>query len=321
MNPATALLDVRRMEQADRLSVAAGISVGELMENAGRAVAQEILRRWTPRPVIVLCGPGNNGGDGFVTARHLADARWPVRVALLGARAHLRGAALENANRWPGAIEDLGPETLGSAAVVVDAIFGAGLNRALEGPARDTLARAATDASDPAAPAGGAGDAGAVFQLTQGAPLTPGSDPAPPTLQVHAHVDSAEFAQGLSDRVSYMVGNGLNGAKLQINPPQLGPIELRIAVSGNHAQVWMVTHSAVARDALESSAPKLRDMLNAQGFGQVSVDISQRSFQDRPAQSPPYQRTQATRSVAATSAVTASTAVARAASGVLDAYA
>jgi NAD(P)H-hydrate epimerase len=145
MNPATALLDVRRMEQADRLSVAAGISVGELMENAGRAVAQEILRRWTPRPVIVLCGPGNNGGDGFVTARHLADARWPVRVALLGARAHLRGAALENANRWPGAIEDLGPETLGSAAVVVDAIFGAGLNRALEGPARDTLARAAAD--------------------------------------------------------------------------------------------------------------------------------------------------------------------------------
>jgi flagellar hook-length control protein FliK len=101
----------------------------------------------------------------------------------------------------------------------------------------------------------------------------------------------------------------------------LGPIELRIAVSGNHAQVWMTTHSAVARDALESSTSKLREMLNAQGFSQVNVDISQRSFQDRPAQSQPYQRTAATRSAGAASAVAASTTATRTASGVLDAYA
>jgi flagellar hook-length control protein FliK len=142
-------------------------------------------------------------------------------------------------------------------------------------------------------------------------------------LKIHASVDSADFSQGLSDRVSWMVDNGVNGAKLQVNPPQLGPIELRIAVQGDHAQVWMTTHSAVARDALELSSPKLREMLNAQGFGQVSVDISQRSFQDRSAYTPPYQRESAgVRSAAMTpAAATAAAATPRSLLGALDAYA
>ena len=146
---------------------------------------------------------------------------------------------------------------------------------------------------------------------------------ATPTVRIHASIDSTEFAQGLSDRVSWMVGNSLNGAKLQVNPPQLGPIELRIAVSGDHAQVWMSAHSAVTRDALESSSPKLREMLGAQGFGQVSVDISQRSFQDRSTFSPPYERTSgAPRSAAASAVVTSVAAAApRSSLGGLDAYA
>jgi flagellar hook-length control protein FliK len=74
-----------------------------------------------------------------------------------------------------------------------------------------------------------------------------------------------------------MVDTNLNGAKLQVNPAQLGPIDVRIAIQGGHAQVWLTSHSAVTRDALESSSQRLRDMLGAQGFGQVSVDISQRS--------------------------------------------
>ena len=136
------------------------------------------------------------------------------------------------------------------------------------------------------------GDAAAgLSQLGASAPAGTTADATPAaTVRIHASVDSAEFAQGLSDRVSWLVDNGLNGAKLQVNPPQLGPIELRISVTGDHAQVWMSTHSAVTRDALENSSPKLREMLGAQGFGQVSVDISQRSFQDRSAYSQPYER-------------------------------
>lgn len=70
----TALLDVLRMGEADRLTVAAGTPATTLMENAGVAAAREIERRWSPRAVVVLCGPGNNGGDGFVAARHLSEA-------------------------------------------------------------------------------------------------------------------------------------------------------------------------------------------------------------------------------------------------------
>ena len=143
MNFQTALLDVRRMGEADRLTMAAGTRVTELMENAGRAVAREIGQRWPARPVAVLCGPGNNGGDGFAAARHLSEAGWPVRIALLGPRDHLTDEARHHAERWRGAVEPLTPAVLDRAELVVDAIFGAGLSRALEGPAADTLTAAA----------------------------------------------------------------------------------------------------------------------------------------------------------------------------------
>lgn len=139
----TALLSVAQMGQADRLTVDCGISDAELMENAGRPVALAIMQRWTPRPVLVLCGPGNNGGDGFVAARHLAQADWPVRVALLVSREQLRGAAAHHAALWRGPVETLTPAALTGAELVVDAIFGAGLSRALEGAAAQTLAVAA----------------------------------------------------------------------------------------------------------------------------------------------------------------------------------
>ena len=143
MNLQTALLDVCRMDEADRLTVASGKSVIELMENAGSSVAHAIEKRWAARPVIVLCGPGNNGGDGFVTARHLSAMGWPVRVALLGSRDHLAGAARHHAEQWRGTVEPLTPAVLEGAELVVDAIFGAGLSRALEGTSLETLDAAA----------------------------------------------------------------------------------------------------------------------------------------------------------------------------------
>ena len=91
MSGRAALLDVRQMSEADRLTVAAGTSSAELMGNAGKAVACAIEGRWSARPVIVLCGPGKNGGDGFVAARRLSEDGWPVRVALLGASDPLAG--------------------------------------------------------------------------------------------------------------------------------------------------------------------------------------------------------------------------------------
>ncbi len=130
-----ALLTPQQMGEADRLALAGGIAGSALMENAGRAVADAVSRRWPPRPVAVLCGPGNNGGDGFVAARLLAERGWKVRMALLGDRATLRGDAAAAAARWPGPAEPLTPEALGDAGLVVDAIFGAGLARPIEGAA------------------------------------------------------------------------------------------------------------------------------------------------------------------------------------------
>jgi NAD(P)H-hydrate epimerase len=143
MNGQMALLRVRQMAEADRLTVAAGTLAVDMMDHAGEAVAGEIGRRWKVRPVIVLCGPGNNGGDGFAAARHLVEAGWPVRIALLGARDHLAGEARYHAERWPATVEPLSPAVLDAAELVVDAIFGAGLSRELEGPAAETLAEAA----------------------------------------------------------------------------------------------------------------------------------------------------------------------------------
>ena len=123
LNSQTALLDVNQMGEADRLTVVAGTPSNLLMENAGGSVAQAIIKRWSARPVTIMCGPGNNGGDGFVTARHLVEAGWSVRLALLGAREGLKDEARHHAERWSGAGEPLTPAALEGAELVVDAIF------------------------------------------------------------------------------------------------------------------------------------------------------------------------------------------------------
>jgi hydroxyethylthiazole kinase-like uncharacterized protein yjeF len=140
-----ALLTSIEMSEAGRLTVASGISSVALMENAGRPVATEIMRRWSPRPVPVPCGPGSNGGDGFVAVRRLAEADWPVRVALLGLRESLRGAAAHHAALWPEPVEPPTPVSLDGAELVVNAIFGAGPSRALDGAAAQTPARVAAE--------------------------------------------------------------------------------------------------------------------------------------------------------------------------------
>jgi NAD(P)H-hydrate epimerase len=138
----TELLSVQQMYDADRAAMAAGISGEVLMEAAGRETARAILDRFGPRPTTVLCGPGNNGGDGFVIGRLLKKAGAKVSLALLGDRANLRGDAAIMAKRWRGRVALMETEILDGAALVVDAIFGAGLARPVTGRAKTVLAAA-----------------------------------------------------------------------------------------------------------------------------------------------------------------------------------
>ena len=121
------LLTPAEMYRADALAVAAGTALLALMERAGRSVAEEIVRRYGARPTLVLCGPGNNGGDGFVVARILKGWGWPVRLALLGARDRLSGDAAAMAAAWKGPVEQVG--TMEGAGLIIDALFGAGLSK------------------------------------------------------------------------------------------------------------------------------------------------------------------------------------------------
>ena len=130
------LLTNAQMAEADRLTIAGGIAGIVLMENAGRAVAQYVGGHAAGGPIVVVVGPGNNGGDGFVAARVLAERGHRVRVLLLGEPGRLKGDAAEAAQRWQGPIEPAAPEALRPAGLIVDALFGAGLDRPVEGEAR-----------------------------------------------------------------------------------------------------------------------------------------------------------------------------------------
>ncbi len=135
------LLSAEEMGRADALAMAQGIAGPTLMENAGGAVAQAVCDMAPPGTTIaVLCGPGNNGGDGFVAARLLRERGYPVRVGLLGRRDALKGDAAIMAQRWGDPVEPLDTSTLASAGLLVDAMFGAGLTRPLEGIAADVVA-------------------------------------------------------------------------------------------------------------------------------------------------------------------------------------
>src|ERR1700733_14260811 len=134
------ILTVAEMYAADRFAAAHGVPSLTLMENAGRAVADEICKRWTPRPTAILCGPGNNGGDGFVVARLLAAAGWPVRLSFAGSMQQLRGDARHPAALWQRPVEPLEIGVLEQAALVVDALFGSGLRRPLSGEISRVLA-------------------------------------------------------------------------------------------------------------------------------------------------------------------------------------
>ena len=124
------VLTTAEMARADVYAVTHGVPSLTLMENAGQAVAGAIAARFKPCAVTVLCGPGNNGGDGFVVARLLDETGFIVRVAQAS---EPKGDAAAMSEKWKGQRASLTPEALDGAKLVVDGLFGAGLSRPLEG--------------------------------------------------------------------------------------------------------------------------------------------------------------------------------------------
>jgi ADP-dependent NAD(P)H-hydrate dehydratase / NAD(P)H-hydrate epimerase len=136
------LLTPAEMSQADRFAISAGTPGIVLMERAGLAVADEAARRARSRGrIAVICGPGGNGGDGFVAARLLSERGYRVELGLLGRRDALKGDPALAAARWSGPVVDAAALDLRPADCVIDALFGAGLTRDIEGEAKAIIAR------------------------------------------------------------------------------------------------------------------------------------------------------------------------------------
>lgn len=144
LHPLLTASQMRRLEQG---RFEAGQSSLGAMEAAGRAVADEALRHWPALArAVVLAGPGNNGGDGYVVARHLAEAGWSVQVGAWADPAALKGDALTMRQRWSGPVLPLGEalEATGPETLVVDALFGIGFCRPVD-EAQAGRVRAACD--------------------------------------------------------------------------------------------------------------------------------------------------------------------------------
>ena len=135
------LLTPAQMGRADALAPGLGAPGQQLMEHAGRAVARAIRARLRPCRTLVLCGPGNNGGDGYVIARHLQQEGWPVTVAALAPPRAGTDAAWAAAG-WHGPMTVFAPPEAARSTLVVDAVFGAGLARDVDGLVAETLAAA-----------------------------------------------------------------------------------------------------------------------------------------------------------------------------------
>ena len=130
----TEILTTEQMYRADQLAVDDGVSATQLMQTAGRAVVDVIRDVYDRQPVLVLAGPGNNGGDGFVIARSLLEQGWMVRLCFVGDAEKLSEEARFAYQRFPW--QKLKIEELGEIEepLVVDALFGAGLRRAITSP-------------------------------------------------------------------------------------------------------------------------------------------------------------------------------------------
>lgn len=267
------LLPPLAMARGDRLAIAAGTAGPVLMERAGAAVTRAITARWPPRPVLVACGPGNNGGDGFVIARRLTQAGWPVRLALLGDAARLKGDAAWAAGGWRGPVLPLAQARPDGGELVVDALFGAGLDRPLAGDALGFV-RALAGHDGPVVavdvPSGVDGATGAVLGAAADAALTVTFCRAKPghfLFPAAGHVGELLVAGiGIGDGIVAAVDQGI-----RVNGPSLwrGAIPVRDAT----AHKYRFGHAMViGGGAMSSGAARLAAHAALRvGAGLVSV--------------------------------------------------
>lgn len=141
--PGAPILRADEMRVAEQRCFDAGVSQSELMERASLAVAREVARLGAGQPVLVLAGPGNNGGDAYGVARLLREWGHDVAVAAIGRPTS--GAAAANAAAWQGPVESLAQ--VSPRPVLVDGLFGTGMSRALDAPVAAQLARLVAAAS------------------------------------------------------------------------------------------------------------------------------------------------------------------------------
>ncbi|MET0222445.1 MAG: NAD(P)H-hydrate dehydratase [Tardiphaga sp.] len=134
------VLTTSEMERADRLTIAAGTPGFALMLSAGQAVAAAAGELAEEGPILVVCGPGNNGGDGFVAAAELAAQGREVSVILSCERDALHGDAASAAKGWKFPVLPFTPQAIGKPALIIDALFGAGLSRTVTGEPHDMIA-------------------------------------------------------------------------------------------------------------------------------------------------------------------------------------
>jgi ADP-dependent NAD(P)H-hydrate dehydratase / NAD(P)H-hydrate epimerase len=133
------VLDTAEMDRADRLTIAAGTPGFALMLSAGQAVAEAAMDLVEEGPILVVAGRGNNGGDGFVAAAELAARGREVSIILLCERDSLQGDAASAARGWKFPVLPFNPQAIGRPALIIDALFGAGLNRPVKGDPHDMI--------------------------------------------------------------------------------------------------------------------------------------------------------------------------------------
>jgi hydroxyethylthiazole kinase-like uncharacterized protein yjeF len=206
------------MRSAEAKAIAGGTSETALMERAGATLAEAVRLYIGPRPTLILCGPGNNGGDGYVAARHLRDRGYPVRVAALAEPS--QEAAMWARSEWNGPVEAFADAE--PAPILIDCLFGTGLSRGLQDDVSKRLRMLVEKAIAAVAcdlPSGAASDDGALLSPIGGYDLTVTFGALKPAHRLMPAMNR------LGRVVLAEIGIESSGAWFEISEPGLPPLD------------------------------------------------------------------------------------------------